>query len=173
MDYSFSFHSLEHFFVIVAWSCFPSLWHLPSISALWHIFNWQPTIENIVEIFFNFSDLFIHLFWTSSPRSGLPQCNLSATQRGLNFLKSRYEIEKEQGKYICLNEIIQIISIEFGLFLKDHSGFIPLVQWTMRKCERLRDETACDNIMNISFSKEREEYLQRARRISEESVKKI
>ena len=61
----------------------------------------------------------------------------------------------------------------YSLFLKDHSGFIPLVQGTMQKCERLRDETACDNIMNISFSKEREEYLQRARRISENSVKKI
>ena len=61
----------------------------------------------------------------------------------------------------------------YSLFLKDHSGFIPLVQGTMQKCERLRDETACDNIMNISFSKERVEYFQRAWRISEESVKKI
>ena len=43
----------------------------------------------------------------------------------------------------------------------------------MRKYERLRDETASDNIMNISFSKEREEYLQRAGKIFSKSMEII
>ena len=44
----------------------------------------------------------------------------------------------------------------------------------MRKYERLRDETASDNIMNIkNIFKERVKYFQRAWRLSEESVKKI
>ena len=151
MDYSFSFHSLEHFFVIVAWSCFPSLWHLPSISALWHIFNWQPTIENIVV---GFSHLLIFSFIFFGP--ALPDLVFpNAICQQLNGAWTSWNLDtrlKKSKEYIFLWDYSNYFVS--SLFLKYRSGFISLVQWTMRKYERLRDETACHNNMNISFFKE-------------------